>query len=148
MKTKAEITEYVFRGTTKDFPGGTSSQKLPYTCTTKSPIIAALFALVCSKMYAENAVVYIAKKKNLNHLKPMSNVLKKYEDELAWPIRPIDFILLTEGYIPVKDLIKILAGKGIKIDTTVTLDSLTKACKASPKISKSDIEQLVKEIGF
>lgn len=143
MKTKVEIPDYVFRSTTRNFSGRPNQE---YTCTTKNPIKAVLFALVCASGYSAEAVVYIAQKERLKHLKPVINWFNELEEELAWPLTPTEFISLTEGYINARELARMLNNKGKNTPSSVTLGSLSQVLEEAPKISKSEIKGLVKEI--
>src|SRR6266571_7005016 len=112
----AKIPPYVFRGTTINFEGGSSCQKCGYTPTTKHPVKATLFALECAQRYPEKAVIYIFKTERLKNIEPLGNVLKKHEEELAWPILPKDIYKLSEGYVHVINMKQVLNNHGILID--------------------------------
>ena len=72
-------TKYLFRGTTKDFEGGTNSKENKFTCTSRHPIIALFFAMDCARDYPDHAVVYITQFEKVRHLKAEPNVFKKIE---------------------------------------------------------------------
>ena len=140
------IPKYVFRGTTINYEGGSSSQKCEYTCTTKHPVIAALFALLCAQEYPEQSVVYIFKTIKLKSLKPMGNVLKKHEEELAWPVLPKDMLELSEGYVDILDMKKVLNDFQVIVDPIVSVDNLTRLCKEATSMSDTEIETIVKAL--
>lgn len=140
------LPKYVFRGSTINFEGGISSKKYGYTCTTKHPVKATLFALECANHYPEQAVIYVAETKNLMHLKRTSNVLKKQEEELAWKILPKDFASLVEGYIHLGDIQKVLKTLGFDTYEIVGLDNLNRLCRETPPMSANKMRKFLQEI--
>lgn len=143
---KGRIPPYVFRGTTIGFPGGTNIQKLGYSCTTWNPIKATLFAIECARRHPETAVVYVIKTGNIAYLKPLGNVLKKYEEEVVWPILPKDLYKLSEGYVTIQNMLQALTKNGISVDGPVSLETLTRLCRECEKMTTAKIESLVKDI--
>jgi len=93
---KADLPEYVFRGTTCNFKGGAGSiSKPPFTCpTTVNPLKAYYFARFCENEFG-SGVVYIAKSETLYNkniiAKKFTGRLPKIEEEIVWFIKPRGF---------------------------------------------------------
>jgi hypothetical protein len=141
---KTALPKYVFRGTTLGFPGNAVMQRIPVTCTTSNPAIATLFALKISHKFGVPAVVYVAETNKLAHISTTpENVLKKYEQEVAWTIKPIDFYTLCEGYVTVAEIQNVLSNLAIETCVLVFEDNLTNLLKQQAQIKPVITEQIV-----
>jgi len=139
-------TEYLFRGTTKGFEGGTNSKENKFTCTSRHPVIALFFAMDCAREYPDDAVVYIAKIEDVQHLKAEPNVFKKIEQEFVVRVAPTEFYKHTVGYIHFKDLQEILKEIGFDVSQIVRKDNLTELCKNVKQLKAKQLETLIKQI--
>ena len=101
------LSNYVFRGTTINWPGNNASKKLPRTPTTSNPIKALLFAMASSG-HGHKTVIYIVNENKLGSISFDKNVLAKTEEEKGYIITPLKFIKLAEGYITTEEAIEIL----------------------------------------
>lgn len=99
----SKLPIYVFRGTTKEYPGSKNSMEMPYTCTTTHPVKALWFALECYPRNPELAVVYLARLERLAAIESSYNHLHKLEDEIGFFIPPLQFYSLCEGFIDIGD---------------------------------------------
>lgn len=116
---KKGLGQYLFRGTTINWPGNSSNKILPRTPTTTNPIKALLFAMTCSDK-AALAVVYIAQAKNLVSIDYDKNVLAVTEEEKGYIISPLKFVELCDGYITKDEAINIL--QQLKLPIPMLLD--------------------------
>lgn len=139
----ARLPKYVFRGTTKDYPGGGNSIRMPYTCTSSHPVKALWFALECYQENPEDAGIYLALTENLKHISHGQNHFHKLENEIGFFIQPISFYTLCEGFIYLSDFQKVLTDLGIDAYNIVRKDNLTELCKSTPDLSSRNIESLV-----
>ncbi len=73
----ARLPKYVFRGTTINHEGNRICREFRYTCTSKDPVKATLFAMECARNYPDFAVIYIALTQNLKGLTAHANWNKK-----------------------------------------------------------------------
>lgn len=141
------LCKYVFRGTTLGYAGNVTSQKIPVTCTGANPAKATLFALELSQRFTQPAVVYIAQTLNLEAIELMSaNVLDKYEEEIAWAIKPAEFYKLCDGYVTVQNMQEILSNLAIETHLYVGKDNLTEWLKKAGVMSPLAINKFVKSI--
>jgi len=140
------MPEYLFRGTTIGYEGGTTSQTYSFTCTSVHPIIALYFAMECSTCFPEQAVVYVANFENVKHHEAEANVLKKIEQECVLKVAPADFYPLTEGYIHYRDLQAILKEMGFDVTQVITKQNLTELCSKVPQLSPEEMESIMSRI--
>ncbi|RYZ58723.1 MAG: hypothetical protein EOO14_09335 [Chitinophagaceae bacterium] len=144
MAGNLKIPKYVFRGTTIGYEGGNTQRKYKYTPTSKHIVKAALFAADCANKYPTQSVVYICETATLTSFgKPSGNRLKKYEEELAWPVVPEQFYPNCIGFVYLKDLLMILTRFGIVVEPLVDKTNITELCKKVKKIPEPTIEEIV-----
>jgi hypothetical protein len=134
---------FVFRGTTIDYEGSKNSIALSYTSTSTHPVKALWFALECYRKFPDNSVVYVADRQRLVNLATSSNLLKDYEDEIAYRTIPRNFYPLCEGYLHVVDLQNIMRNLGIECNKIIGIDNLTRICKETSSLSVNDMETLL-----
>ena len=75
-----------------------------------------------------------------------SNVLVKYEEEIAWSIKPVAFYKLCDGYVTVQNMQEILSNLAIETHLYVGKDNLTECLKKAGVMSSLVINKFVKSI--
>ena len=85
----ANEVDYVYRGTTRGWPGNPGSQALQMTCTSTDPLVATLFAIQCLRH--GDAVVYLAPRDSLNHLVGPRNHFDEVECAVNYRVSPSEF---------------------------------------------------------
>ncbi|WP_133993479.1 hypothetical protein [Dinghuibacter silviterrae] len=142
-----ELPPYVFRGTTKNWPGNPSAIEGPFTYTSVNPIKALWFALECYKKNPDAAVIYLARRENLIDLDIHSNnYLSKVEEEIKFTITPEKFYTRCDGHIHCRDFQFVANSSGYSVYNIVRIDNLTRLCYETGKLSKKEIERLVQAI--
>lgn len=84
---------FLYRGTSIDWQGGSTLNRLRLTCTSSDPLVATLFGIECLR-HGEG-VVQIAPRLPLNGLIGPSNVLSSLEREITLRLLPAEF----ENYV-------------------------------------------------
>jgi len=139
-------TVFLFRGTTIGYLGSENARRVPYSCATTNPLKALLFALKCHRKYTAQAVVYIARIKHLQHLKPIFNCLESIEEEVAFPIPPSEFYIYCDGYIHVADFQMILRNRGVHLPEIVNTTNLSILCEETLVLADEEIINLANEM--
>ncbi len=147
--SKRNNSKYLFRGSTINWAGNKSHRSLPpHTPVSFHPIKAILFAICCSyhDKYRNNRipqVVYICKKSSLKGISTETNWFAKVEDEIGYEIKPLDFILLCEGYVLLMDAVRIITvDMGFEIPSLLV--SLDDALKYTPAMTDQEIANFYK----
>lgn len=103
---------YLFRGTSRGWPGGRTARQLPLTYTTTDPFVATLFAVECRNHGP--AVIYLAQRGRFPEVPPgpfdVSFQIKECSVTLAIP--PDAFSMNAEAEVHVDDALRILADLG------------------------------------
>ena len=141
-----KLPDFVFRGTTINYPGNNNAIQLPYTCTSFHPVKALWFALECLHLQPDGAVVYVARTRNLTDFKLIYNYFNRLENEVGFAMAPVDFYARCEGYIHAADLQRILATNGIEAYNVVRKDNLTRICRETPDLDAKKIVTLVEQM--
>ena len=139
----SKIPEFVFRGTTEEYPGGQNSIEMPYTCTSTHPLKALWFALECFQQNPERACVYIARTENLKDIPSGYNHLRKLESEIGFFIQPASFYPLCDGLIYVPDFQEILKSFGFHPYVVARIENLSQLCKETPRIAAATVRSIV-----
>ncbi len=145
--SKFILPKYVFRGTTLGFEGSHSSKNIPYTCATRNPIKAVLFAMHCKLHYYHNPVIYIAKFENIKLL-PLLKATKKMDDleeAINFMIEPNGFYQLCEGYTTLAEMKEIFKNLKIPLAASVKLENLTDKCEQAKVLEVEDIDRILLE---
>jgi hypothetical protein len=141
-----EKTEYIFRGTSRDFAGGSRAKEIPATCTTRNPAKAVLFAIVALP-YSFDAGIYYTKVSNLKEVEELNpNVLSREEEERVFKILPKEYIKLCEGFIKLSEAQEALSEQNINTRIPVRLDSLTRECHEMKKMTTREIKKFIELI--
>jgi len=142
--SKRTTKKYLFRGSTINWPGSVSSQSLPRTSVTTNPIKAILFALCCgytNGYKSDKQIIYIIERSKLKGISTGKNWLAKVEEEIAFEIKPSDYISLCEGYIFAEDAINIILSMRLTIPAIIDDSLFLDALKNTPAMSNVNIEQ-------
>jgi hypothetical protein len=83
------MTDFYYRGTTREWPGSEALQSLNLTPVTTDPLIATLFALESSRF--GEGVVYLCLKSEVAEMIDSGNVLSELERELVIGVSPKEF---------------------------------------------------------
>ncbi len=142
------LPEYVFRGTCLGYLGSASSRSVPYTCTTRNPVKAVLFAKHCKLHYYHNPVIYICKTKNLAHLPLLfaSRRMDEVEEAITFKLTPTDFYSYCIGYLTLNDMMEIFKSLDISVTASVNLHNLTEKCEQSVVVESNVIEIIVAQM--
>lgn len=140
----ATLPKYVFRGTTKNFPGGKAALSEGYTCTSAHPGKATLFSIECRHTFPNDAVIYIAESETLSGLDITENFFAKDEQEIIFAILPVAFYERAIGYVTLAEMQHALATIDHVVNHTARKDNLTELCQSLSPISNDELETLVK----
>jgi len=141
--SSSKKTEFVFRGTTEEYPGGRNSIEMPYTCTSSHPLKALWFALECFQQNPDTACVYVARTENLKQIRSGYNHFHKLESEIGFFIQPTLFYPFCDGLIYVTDFQEILMSFGFQPYVVARIENLTQLCKETPKITATTVRSIV-----
>lgn len=103
--------EYLFRGTTRGFPGHDGVRELHRTCTSTDPLVATLFAIESSR-YGEG-VVHIALRRRFRRLIVPANNYENLEREVAVNLLPVTFAARSDFTITAQQARDILVNLGL-----------------------------------
>ncbi len=148
LTSLTQLPEYVFRGTTYNFPGGSNSTSIPYRCyTSVNPAKACLFAIACQKNYSEQPVVYVARTKSLVDagIKVIRSIdaLALIEEEIIWVAKPQNFYKYCIGYITLKDMRDALDKIGCPLNHSPNHTELSNACYETRELTVNEIGKLI-----
>ena len=143
-----DFPEYVFRGTTLGFSGNQTSMNIPMTCTSSSPLVVTLFALVSKGKFGQQSVVYVAKTEDLIKVATIGsqNVLGTKEKEFAWNISPIGFTKLCIGYLHLEQMQDCLRNLAIETPISLRLDELSGTLERIKNMDSIQIQKLIENI--
>lgn len=103
-------TEYLFRGTSRGFPGHDALQELHRTCTSTDPLVATLFANESTR-YGDG-VVHIALRRRFRRLIVGANNYENLEREVAVNLLPVTFSARSDFTITAQQARDILVNLG------------------------------------
>lgn len=137
---KKKNAGYYFRGTSLGYKGNQSSLFIPATCFSTNPAIAFAFAKCCSLL--GKGVIYIATHQNTTDQPRIAgNSLEKFEKEIAFALKPLEFYKHCEGYITVAQAAGILIELGVKHDWPASFRELTgMELERIPQMTPAQIE--------
>ena len=126
-------SNYVFRGTTLGFKGGSSTNKLGVTPTTLNPAKAAIFAASAQTEYHTPGVIWICSMRKIEFARMVTgNVLENMEEEIAYSLPPAVFQDACEGFIPLYELVWELKKAGIYIPSKTRFHDLSADVQSVP----------------
>ena len=137
------LPKYIFRGTTIEFPGNPNCRNYGYSCTSRHPGKATLFALDCYRTNPDSAVVYVSLVENYRSYDITANVIEKKEDEVVYEMPPLEFYPLCLGYVPVREMQKVLNELGHPVYDIARYDNLSRLCDEIRQVSAKEIDKLV-----
>ena len=79
---------YWYRGTTRNWPGGTGPRLLGRTSLTTDPLVATLFAIECARK--GSAIVYLVPRASVSGFVTSANYLAHIEKEVVVDLLPKD----------------------------------------------------------
>ncbi len=85
-----ETDPYLYRGTTRGWPGNPGLQDLQMTCTTTDPLVATLFAIEC--LGHGEGIVYLAPRAPLERWAGPPNCFDDLECAVNIKIKPTEFL--------------------------------------------------------
>jgi hypothetical protein len=109
-----ELPRFLYRGTTRGWPGNDASREENRTCATTDPLVATVFAVHCRNFGA--AVVHVFDSRGYQIVES-TNCLADIEAEVLVESNPLDFAVAAVRTIEVDEAIEILDGMGFKIPT-------------------------------
>jgi hypothetical protein len=134
---------YVFRGTTRGYPGGGSG----VTFTSRDPAVATVFA--AQKRHLGTPVIEIARKGDLAHIPRLpstSPTLAKIEAEIIFDLAPSEFSRLATQ-IPLNDAILALNRMNVRVPSNVPLSDVSSVLRELQKLEPNQIEQFLRILG-
>jgi hypothetical protein len=105
-----EEDEYLYRGTTRGWPGNECLRTERITCTTTDPLVATLFAIECRNRGP--AVVLVARRKPFEGLIGPPNYFAIVECAVNVLVAPLDFASQAVLTLDVDQAITILGEMG------------------------------------
>jgi hypothetical protein len=111
------IWPYLFRGTSIDWPGNKSLQKVKMTPTSTDALVATLFALECNQH--GDGVVYFARWEPFKDRLHKPNVLAQRECEVAVSMLPVEFAAQAKGRISAIKAREILVSMGFLVPDAI-----------------------------
>jgi hypothetical protein len=121
---------YVYRGTSVGWPGNAVCQRLPITCTSSDPLVAALFGVYC--LNHGPGVVYAATRSNVEQFVTAPNQhAHDWERAVNLGITPLEFIRYAIIAEPVEVVREILTDIGFAVPTRIRdLEALNTSIRA------------------
>ena len=139
-----ETAKYLFRGTSKGYPGSRASQILNTTPTSTDPAVATAFA-VQAKNYGEGTL-QIALPVDLKGIKVETNVLYELEREVGVGISPMEFSKKINLQITADQARGILKEMGINVPASIpTTKNISEVLRDIPKLKQDQIDKFYSE---
>lgn len=102
--------QYLYRGTTKGWPGNEVLREERITCTTTDPLVAALFGVECRNH--GHAVILMARASAFPGLVGPPNIFEMIESAVNIMVPPEDFARRVERVLEVDEVLRILRDLG------------------------------------
>ena len=97
----------------------------------------------CAQRFPNNAVVYIAKTNNLNHLQVTANWNKKHESEYIWNAPPLEFYNLCEGFVRLNNIRRELRKLDHEVSGISSKENLNNLCRDLPAFPAKKLKNLI-----
>lgn len=142
--------DYLYRGTTPNWPGSPGTQELRLTPTTTDPIVATLVAIEC-RNYGEGLIL-IAPRAPLQGLLGPHNHFGREECEVSIRVSPLEFFQFVIHTVDVDVSLKVLGAMGfvnlpIRINGPDALrDEILETQAASYRLNLEQIEEYNRRI--
>jgi len=107
-----ELPRFLYRGTTRGWPGNDASREENRTCATTDPLVATVFAVHCRHFGA--AVLHVFDTRDYEIVES-TNCLANIEAEVLVKSNPLDFAAAAVRTIDVDEAIEILDAMGFEI---------------------------------
>lgn len=135
------LGRFLYRGTTRGWPGSRSSQRLGITSASSDPLVATLFALHCYGVYGQG-VVYAAKADDLQSLLCAGNVLNQREREIGLQMTCEEFQHRAIRECHALEVRQHLVDLGFKAHLPERLldnEALNRAINLSPRLTSEEL---------
>ena len=109
---EAKEVVYLFRGTTRDWPGNPTAAAAQFTYTSLDPLVATLFAVECRSHGA--AIVLVARRGHFEEIPPgpFDMTFQTLENQVVLATRPRGFAEAADFSLEVDRCLEILADLG------------------------------------
>jgi hypothetical protein len=129
---------FLYRGTTRGWPGGESPRSEQKTSTRTDPLIATLFAVECRRK--GEAGIYVATLPSVADLLVPPNCLAEVECEVALGILPVEFASKYSRWIPAETAKDVLGNIGFEVPETISnIGRLIEQLINSPRLTEAQI---------
>jgi hypothetical protein len=134
---------FLYRGTTRGWPGGGGPQAVRRTPTTTDPLVATLFAIECCRHGL--GIVHAVSARSVAGQIVLGNVLSGLECEIGLSITPLEFESHSIHWIRADAARSILAELGFQLPITIsTRLRLRNELKESLRLTESQIVEFHK----
>ena len=142
------MQQYLYRGTSRDWPGSEATQLLGISSLSSDPLIAVLFGLECRR-HGEGVLLAVPNR-DVRNLFCAANVLADIESEVAVRIPPRDLLSYAAVMIPAEVARDILRNMGFDLPEVIAsyrrlrnelIDTLKRGWRLSPsQIDQFDVD--------
>lgn len=134
---------FLFRGTSRGFPGSPGLQRIAVTPTTTDPLVGTLFAIESSN-YGPGEVLMLPR---ASVQTIPGNYLAHIEDEVGVSLSPTDFAARATS-IPVADARAALKSMGFTLPGSIAdKDALAAAIRSYPRLTPEQVRQFATLVG-